>query len=240
MPVVLVLAACTAITGDFSPVVSIAYTGPSSPELDEGDTLTLTAVALDASGDSLDVPVIWKVVTLDPQTVPFTIDSLAGLITGLFGGSAQVRGSADGLYTAPLTVTVLGVADSIAVIEPSVVTVDTGVTVSAPLAVTIYDLPPGGDPTPVGSRPIRFSVVQPAPGTPEASQLAIGPSGGEPGEDSLTVVLTSSGSGVAAVTARRVGLVQPDTAIIEAIPLSTLGDALPVTPARFIVLFAAP
>jgi len=73
-------AGCTAITGDFSPVVSILYTGPLAPVVEEGDTVTLTAVALDASGDSLpDIPVIWRRLALDTAKVTFTVDSLTGL-----------------------------------------------------------------------------------------------------------------------------------------------------------------
>lgn len=220
-------------------MVSIVYTGPAEPEVEEADTLRLTAVALDAGGNVLtDVAVEWELVALDPEAAPLAV-AADGLLTGRFGGTGRVRASAEGLYTNPITVTVLGIADSIAALEPSVVTVDTAATVSVPLAIQLFDIPPGGEPKVLGFRDVRFAVVQPAPGTPEAAQVAIGPSGGEPGDDPLTVTLTTSGSGVAAVTARRVGPAQPDTTIIEAVPLSSTGDALPVAPARFLVLFAA-
>jgi len=42
----LLLAACATLTGDFSDVIAIEYTGPPSPRLEEGDTVRLTAVAL--------------------------------------------------------------------------------------------------------------------------------------------------------------------------------------------------
>lgn len=236
----LVLAACTTVTGDFGPVVAIAYSGPSEPAVVEADTVTLSAVALDASGEALpEVPVIWTIVALDTSRVPFTLDTLTGLVTGRFDGTGNVRAGADGLYTNLIAVRVFGVADSIAAIEPSTVTVDTGVTVSPLLTAVAYDVPPTGAVKPLGSQTVRFAVVQPAPGTPAASQLAIAPPGTAPGSDSLTVIVTSAANGSAAVTARRVGPVQPDTAIIEAVVLSPAGDVIPGPPARFLVLFAA-
>jgi hypothetical protein len=219
--------------------VGILYTGPAAPSVEEQDTLTLTAVALDAGGEVLtDIPVIWRVIELDPAAVPFTLDSLTGLVTGIFGGLGRVQGIADGLRTNTITVTVLGVPDSIAGVDPTTVTVDAGVTESPALVAAVYDVPPTGQPTALAGRPVRFSIVEPAPGTPEASQVAIALPGQPVGPDSLTVTATSAAGGLALATARRVGAVQPDSAIVEAVALTSAGGIIPGTPARFVVRFS--
>jgi len=231
---------CTAITGDFSNVIGILYTGPATPTVEEADTVTLTAVALDVNGNPLpDVPVIWRVLALDTATVRITLDSLTGLVTGVSAGTARVQGDAEGLRTNTITVTVLAVPDSIAGVEPTTDTVAVDADESAPLVAAVYDIPPSGVPTPLGGRLVRYAVVSPAPGTPEAAQVAIGLSGQPVGDDSLTALATTSVSGFSYVTARRIGPVQPDSAVVEAVAL--LSDSTPISgpPARFVVVFVS-
>jgi len=91
----------------------------------------------------------------------------------------------------------------------------------------------------LSGRLVRYAVVSPAPGTLEASQVAIGISGQPVGDDSLTVLATTNSSGMSFVTARRIGPVQPDSAVIEAVAL--LSDSTPISgpPARFVVVFVS-
>lgn len=229
---------CTAITGDFSDVVGIEYSGSLSPSVEENDTLTLSAVALDIKGNPLpDVPVIWRILALDTDTVPFEIDSLTGLVTGLFAGTGRVQGDADGLRTPLITVKVIAVPDSIAAVEPTIDTVDAGVTESAVLVTQVFDISPTGTVTALANQSVRYTVVSPAAGTPEAAEVAIGISGQPTGTDPLSVVTTTSGSGSAFVTARRVGPMQPDSAVIEAVALTSAGTIVPGSPARFTIFF---
>lgn len=220
-------------------MVGIQYTGPGAPSVEEQDTLTLTAVALDANGDVLpDVPVIWHILDPDTASHPFTLDSLTGLVTGIFAGPGRVQGIADGLRTNTITVTVLAVPDSIAGVAPTTVTVDEQDAESPALVAAVYDVKPTGQTTALAGRPVRFAIVEPASGTPEASQVAIGLPGQPVGADSLTVTATSGASGLALATARRVGGVQPDSAIVEAVALTSAGGIIPGTPARFVVRFS--
>jgi hypothetical protein len=202
----------------------------------EGDTVTLSAVALDRSGDPLpDVTVIWRV--LEPSTVAvgLTLDSTTGLVTGVFAGRWRVQGDADGLRTSLITVTVLPVADSIAALQDTIA-FPAGSTESPTLGATVYDVSPTGVVTTVGSAPVRFALVQPAPGTPEAATLALAPPGEEPGSDPHTVVDSTGANGLAFATLRRVGTGQPETAVVEAVALTAAGGIIPGTPARFTVL----
>lgn len=221
-------------------MIGILYTGPAAPTVEEADTVTLTAVALDVNGDPLpEIPVIWRIIALDTAAVPITLDSLTGLVTGEFAGTARVQGDADGLRTSTITVTVTAIPDSIAGVEPTTDTVAVDADESAPLAAVVYDLPPTGPPKALSGQLVRYAVVSPAPGTLEASQVAIGISGQPVGDDSLTVLATTNSSGMSFVTARRIGPVQPDSAVIEAVAL--LSDSTPISgpPARFVVVFVS-
>lgn len=231
------LAGCTAITGDFSDVVAIKYTGPLAPTLAEGDTLTLTAVALDASGNELpEVPVIWRVLEPDTVQVGFALDSMTGMVTGLYAGTGRVRGNAAGLPTNLITVKVTAVADSIAALEPSEDTLPATDTESPAFGATVYDVPPTGPPAPVAGTPVRFTIVQPAAGTAAAATLAIGAPGQPPEDDPLVVTVATSSGGSAFATVRRVGQGQPDTAIVEAVALTAAGAVIPGLPARFTII----
>ena len=233
------LAACSTITGDFSKVVAILYSGPARPVLEEGDTLTLTAVALGANGDTLpDVPVIWRRIALDTATVTFTVDSLTGLLTGVQMGTGRVQGDAEGLRTDTLRVTILGVPDSIAVADADTITVDSTETESAALTTAVYDVSPQGVATPLSGQTVQYSLVQPAPDSPEAAGVALGASGQPVGDDPFVVLTTTISSGKAFVTARRVdSVVAPDTVIVEAVAITSKGVVVPSPPARFLVLF---
>ena len=231
-----VLAGCTAITGDFSEVIAILYTGPAAPSLLEGDTLTLTAVPLDRSGDTvIDVPVIWRILEPDTGQVGLTLDSLTGLVTGVFAGKWRVQADADGLRTNVLTVTVRPVADSIAALQDTVTFPATD-TESPGLGATLFDIGPTGTVTVVPNGPVRFTLVTPAPGSPEAATLTLAAAGQEPGVDPHVAVDTTSSNGLAFAVLHRVGLGQPDTAVVEAVALDSQGGIIPGSPARFTVL----
>ena len=232
----MLLAGCTAITGDFSDVVAILYTGPDAPSVAEGDTMTLTAVALDKNGDPLpEHPVIWRVLEPDTVQVGFTLDSVTGLVTALFAGKGRVQGDADGLRTSPITVTVRAVADSIAALQDTVTFPATD-TESPTLGATVYDVSPSGVATALAAAPVRFALVSPVPGTPEAATLALAAPGQDPGSDPHTALVTTVANGTAFATLRRVGVGQPDTAVVEAVALTAAGGIIPGVPARFTVL----
>jgi hypothetical protein len=217
-------------------VVAIVYTGPATPAVFEGDTVRLTAVALDRTGNPLpDVTVIWRVLEPDTVQVGLTLDSLTGLVTGLFTGAWRVQGDADGLRTSLFTVTVRGVADSIAALLDEV-TFPLADAESPSLGATVYDVSPTGVAKPLAASPVRFTLVSPVPGTAEAATLALAAAGQAPGDDPHTAALTTNSSGIAFATLRRVGVGQPDTAIVEAVALTPAGGIIPGAPARFTVL----
>lgn len=176
--ILLVAAACNEITGDFSDVIAIEYAGPSSLRIEEGDTVRLEALALDLRGQPLpDVQVVWTVIELDTVQVGFTLDSLTGLITATApGGPWRVQGRVEELRTdPPIRVTVTPSPDSMAVVEPSRIVVDSGVSQSAGLVTIVYDLTTTPDQlTPLPGVAVRYELVDPAPGGRGGRQRGLG------------------------------------------------------------------
>lgn len=236
------MAACSALTGDFSDVIAIQYTGPPSPRLEEGDTVRLTAVALGLDGQPLSMPVIWRVLAPNPDTVGFTLDSTSGLITATFpGGAWQVQGRVEELRTEPpILVTVLAAPDSIGVLEPAVDTVAVDAAESAALTAVVYDLTttPGEVVGLSGTR-VVFRLAEPAPGTPAAAGVALALPAQAPGTDPHLVDRLSGTGGLTGITAERVAaLAQPDSIVIEALAFTARGDTVAGSPVRFLVFFS--
>lgn len=231
------------MTGDFSDVIAIQYTGPAAPQVEEGDTVRLVAVALGLDGEPLpEVTVIWLPLAANPDTVGFALDSLTGLLTAVFpGGPWNVQGRVEDLrVNPPIPVRVLAAPDSIAALAPARDTVPVAATVSAPLTAAVYDLTTTpGDTVGLAGKRVVFLLADPPAGSPAGAGVALGPSGQAPGADPHRVELTSGTGGLAAVTARRVaGEVQPDSIVVEAIGLTARGDTVPGSPARFVVFFS--
>lgn len=232
--------ACNELTGDFSDVIALEYTGPPTPRIEEGDTLRLTARVLDLRGDSLpDVPVVWHILEVDSVQVGFTLDTLTGLITATApGGPWRVQARADELRTdPPINVTVVAAPDSIAGPDSTRVTVALAQTVSDLLATTVLDLTTNpGVPSPLGGVPVVYQLVDPTPGSAAADGVALGLQGAV-GDEPHRVDATTLPTGQALVTVNRVGSVQPDSVIVDATAFTAQGLAVAGSPVRFIVLF---
>ncbi len=239
--ILLVTAACNEITGDFSEVIAIEYAGPSSLRIEEGDTVRLEALALDLRGETLpDVQVVWTVIELDTVQVGFTLDSLTGLISATApGGPWRVQGRVEELRTdPPIRVTVTPSPDSMAVVEPSRIVVDSGVSQSAGLVTIVYDLTTTPDQlTPLPGVAVRYELVDPAPGAAAAASVALIVTSEVGGDPHRVKAVTISG-GQASAFARRIGLGQPDSITVNAVVLTAGGDTVPGTPGRFVVVFA--
>jgi hypothetical protein len=220
-------------------VIGIEYTGPPSPRLEEGDTVRLTAVALGLDGQPLlDVTVVWRLLA-NPDSVGFTLDSLTGLITAESPGVWAVQGRVEDLRTdPPIQVTVLAAPDSIGAVEPSRDTVAVGAPESGLLVAGVYDVTttPGTAVGLTGKR-VVFRLADPAPGTPEAAGVGLAVPGQAPGADPHLVERLAGAGGFSAVTAVRVGTVQPDSITVEALAFTARGDTVAGSPVRFVVLF---
>ena len=86
----LVLSGCGSLPTTEDGVAFLEVIPPNDLSIDIGETLQITARALDASGDPVDVPIVW---TSADTTV--TVDE-TGLVTGLFAGKGRVQARVEG------------------------------------------------------------------------------------------------------------------------------------------------
>jgi DNA-binding transcriptional regulator LsrR (DeoR family) len=91
---------CSSLTEGAGGVVELEVMEPSVTTIAVGETLQLTAGALDKNGNPVAVPITWR--TAD-ATLSVTD---AGLVTGLAPGAGQVQAIAGTLSSAAITLTV--------------------------------------------------------------------------------------------------------------------------------------
>jgi len=97
------LIACRGLTLDQERVIAIEVP-TTTPRVQEGDTLRLTARLLNAAG----VPVPGAAATwaTDDTVTSFTLDQATGLVTAIKPGTGRVWARFDALMSGPLTLTV--------------------------------------------------------------------------------------------------------------------------------------
>jgi len=202
-------------------VVGLEIQTPSLKTIEVGETLQLTAVALDKDGNPVATTIDWRA----PDTT-LTVDA-SGAITGVFPGTGQVQAFSGSLASELETFTVIARADTLILTGDSVITVPAGVTASAPLLVQLQSFSPAG---PLPSRPVIYAVTSPPDVGPHTVEL--------PGAVLTDTVLTGTDGAVSSVTLNRVnGTTQPATAIVEVRAFRTRGEAVPGSGQRFTVNF---
>jgi hypothetical protein len=135
-------------------------------------------------------------------------------------------------------VTVLAAPDSIGVVEPSRDTVAVDGPESGLLTAGVYDITTtAGTAVGLTGKRVVFRLADPAPGTAEAAGVALAVPGEPPGADPHLVERLTGAGGFSAVTAERVGLIQPDSITVEALAFTARGDTVAGSPVRFVVLF---
>ena len=202
-------------------MVGLEIQTPSLKTIEVGETLQLTAVALDKDGNPVATTIDWRA----PDTT-LTVDA-SGAITGVFPGTGQVQAFSGSLASELETFTVIARADTLILTGDSVITVPAGVTASAPLLVQLQSFSPAG---PLPSRPVVYTVTSPPDVGPHTVEL--------PGAVLTDTVLTGTDGAVSSVTLNRVnGTTQPATAIVEVRAFRTRGEAVPGSGQRFTVNF---
>jgi len=238
----ILLAACNPFANDAEKIIALAIDGPAERTVEEGDTLTLTARALNLAGDTVPGAVItWEMVEVDTGQVGFTLDESTGLVTAYAPGSGDVRPRVADLTTlAVITVTVTAAPDSMAPGGDLTVTVAPGDSVSSPLTVVVYDLtvdPPNA--MAIAEKPVQFYLVDPVPGSAAADGLFLTvPDSLEAGSDPHRVTATSDAGGKASAVVRLIaGVAAPDSAVVDAVVTTAAGATVAGSPVRFVVIF---
>jgi len=222
-----VLLACSNIT-ESNGVISLEVLAPVSPSVEVGDTLHLTARALDRDGNEVaSAPIVWRT----PDTT-VAVDSTLGIVTGLVGpGTGRIQAQVGNLASNFVTVSVTARPDTLVVVGLDTLRIATGEITSAPLETQLNTIS-GSDTTAVTGGTIIYDIIEPVFPTPADRTVEL------PGGVVLDTVTTGSdGMPSPAVTVSRVaGVAQPDSAIVEVRAFRTRGTVpVPGSGQRFIV-----
>ena len=85
-------AACTVITGDLGRIIAIEIDGTPARSLEENETITLSARAIDAAGDTVpDAIIVWELLVADSENLVsgFDLDSVTGTIQATTPGHVR-------------------------------------------------------------------------------------------------------------------------------------------------------
>ena len=95
---------CSNLTEGAGGVVEVEIRQPAITQIAVGDTLRLSARALDRDGNPVDVPIAWRT-----SDATLTVDD-QGLVTGVAPGPGQVQAFAGSLASARVSLTVIAAA----------------------------------------------------------------------------------------------------------------------------------
>jgi hypothetical protein len=217
------LAGCSNLTEEGG-VAGLEIRVPRPTTVEVGQTIQLSARALDRQGDSVAAAVTW----LTPDTtVTLTPD---GHLTGRTSGSARVQAEVGTLVSDFVTFTVNPRPDTLALTGDSILTVASGVGISAPLFASIRSFAPA---EPLSGEVITYTVT--APVFPDPTQRTVELPGGVL---SLAAITGADGTPATPVTLNRVtGQSSPDSAIVTVSAVTAAGATVPGSGQRFIVRF---
>lgn len=207
---------CSNLTEGAGGVVGIDIRTPTLKTIEVGETLALSAQALDKNGNPVSATITWR--APDPT---LTVDQ-SGAITGVSPGTGRVQAFVGSLASSLESFTVIARADTL-IVTDSLFTVAPGVAASAPLVTTVRSLSPAG---PLPSWPVVYTVISP---TDNSVQL--------PGGVQVATIPTGTDGAVSSVTLTRLNAAQPATAIVEVRSFRTRGGTVPGSGQRFTVTF---
>jgi hypothetical protein len=215
----MVVLGCSSLTEGAGGVVGLDIRTPELKTIEVGETLLLTAQALDKNGDPVSAQIAWR--APDPT---LTVDE-TGVITGVSPGTGRVQAFIGSLTSSLESFTVIARADTL-IVTDSILTVTPGVATSAPLVTEVESFSPAG---PLPSWPVIYTIVSPPDVGPHTIEL--------PGGVLVDTVATGTDGAVSSVTLTRLNASQPATAIVEVRSFRTRGGAVPGSGQRFTVNF---
>jgi hypothetical protein len=219
VPLLLVLG-CSSLTEGAGGVVGLQISQPDFSTIEIGETLALSAQALDKDGNPVDAAVTWR--APDPT---LTVDPATGVITGVSEGTGRVQAFAGSLTSGLVQFSVIARADTL-ILTDSVFTVAPGGPASPPLVAQLQSFNPSKV---LPDRPIVYAITDPPEVVPHLVEL--------PGGVLTDTAQTGTDGAVSSVTLNRAALAQPDTAIVEVRAFRTRGAPVPGSGQRFIVIF---
>lgn len=215
----MVVLGCSSLTEGAGGVVGLDIRTPELKTIEVGETLQLTAQALDKNGDPVSAQISWR--APDPT---LTVDQ-TGVITGVSPGTGRVQAFIGSLASSLESFTVIARADTL-IVTDSILTVAPTVATSAPLVTEVESFSPAG---PLPSWPVIYTIVSPPDVGPHTIEL--------PGGVLVDTVATGTDGAVSSVTLTRLNASQPATAIVEVRSFRTGGAAVPGSGQHFTVNF---
>ena len=206
---------CSNLTEGAGGVVGIDIRTPTLKTIEVGETLALSAQALDKNGNPVSATITWQ--APDPT---LTVDQ-SGQITGVSPGTGRVQAFVGSLASSLESFTVIARADTL-IVTDSLFTVAPGVAASPPLVASVQSLSAG----PLPSRPVVYTVISP---TDNSVQL--------PGGVQVATIPTGTDGAVSSVTLTRLNAAQPATATVEVRAFRTRGGIVPGSGQHFTVTF---
>ncbi len=190
------LLGCSDISGTKGGVVALELRLQTPPAVEQFDTLTLSARALNAEGQVVAADIFWS----SPDSELVVVDSIGLVTTDSSSGTVVVQARTGTLLSDLTQLTLRRRSDTLALTAPATVTVAAGDSASAALVATVQSLSP--DTVPITNTRILFEVVDTA-----AAQGKVRFQGGGL---SIRAATSSSGQPAVPVTLRRVpGQTQP-------------------------------
>lgn len=213
----LVVAACSDLSSSDETVVALQVTSPPGSAVEVGDTVTYSAVALNRNGDPIAATIRWST----PDTATLAVDSLSGVALGKKPGQGRVQATSDGLVSPLNILTVFASPDTLILVPPDTVTLDTLTsTTTAPLVARLESFNPVG---PIAGRVIIYEVIEPVFANVADRTVEFGT-----GALADTATTDANGEPVDPVTLARIpGIAPPDSAIV-AIRATRYKDNQPV------------
>ena len=235
-------AACTVITGDLGRIIAIEIDGDAARTVEELDTITLSARAIDAAGDTVpDAMIVWELLVADSGSAAagLELDTVTGILQATAPGNGRVRARVDDLRSDTISVVVTGAPDSIAASGDTLLTMASDATVSPPIEAALFDLTT--DPSAVqalAAKMVTYMLVDPLPGSPEAQGFFLTEGDSLPTLDPHNLSVPTNEAGTASVSVHRVaGFTLPDSAVVEAVAVTATGVTVTGSPVRFTVVF---
>jgi hypothetical protein len=98
---------CSTLAPDFDRVIAIQINGSLKRDLIVGDTIQLSASALNAAGDVVtDAVIVWALLDVDNGQLGFSLDETTGQIAALTSGGGDVQAQVENLRSEPIKITV--------------------------------------------------------------------------------------------------------------------------------------
>lgn len=203
----LALAACSDLSSGDDTVIALQVTSPPGATVEVGDTVTYTVVALNRNGDPIPAAIVWST----PDTATIAVESATGVVLGKLPGQARVQASTDGLVSSLNILTVFASPDTLILVLPDTVVVDTLLdTNTPPLVARLESFNPAA---PVTNRAIIYEVIEPVLSITDTASWTVRFASGGLADTAIT---TTNGEPLTPVSLGRIpGVMPPDSAIVE-------------------------